>query len=126
MSKIPPPSEERFVLALAYQVLGQVLTSIAGLGTYRAVATDPETGVRVTIQIDQIEGPNVARWKPTEKPILRDIERNILDACAKEPKSMKQLATLAGYGDNSHFREAVYRLMELKLVVRSRGGVCLP
>ena len=129
MSKIPPPSEDRFVLALAYQVLGQVLTSIAGLGTYRAIATDPETGIRVTIHIDQIEGPNVARWEPTTKlqpTNLRDIEQNILDACTSAPQTISALAARAGYGNNPFFRESIYKLIELGLLVRVRGGIRLP
>lgn len=127
------PVGDRYVLALAHEILARVLTSAAGLGDYRAVATAPEEGVRVILQIEQYEGPGIGRWTPSPevinaepKPTLRDIEENILAACTDVPQTLGSLASKSGYGNNPHFREAVYRLLELGLVIRIRGGIRLP
>jgi hypothetical protein len=117
--------EERYVIALSYQVLGQVISSIAGLGEHKAIAIDPETGVRVTITIEQAEGC-AARWKPVSQSVqtpLREIEQNILDACDNVPRTIKEIASRAGYGNSPYLREAVYRLLEIGLIVRTRGGI---
>lgn len=131
MTAIPQSSpEDRYVIALAYQTLGQVLNSIAGNGNYRAVAVAPEEGVRVTILIEQYDGPNVGRWEPTptaDPPIskTREIDLNILEACDVIPQSIKRIAERAGYGNNPFFREAIYRLLESGVIIRVRGGIRL-
>lgn len=90
-------------------------------------------GWQVTVTICRYDGPARLVLTPAgEKELpeaakkLRDIELNILEATPKPneaPITMKSLAQVAGYGWNSHYRDAVNSLVERGLLVRVRGGI---
>ncbi len=54
---------------------------------------------------------------------LRDVEQAAYEATGETPVTAKRLATLAGYCNNSYFRDAVRRLVDMGLIVRCTGGV---
>lgn len=72
----------------------------------------------------------------TEELGLGDVHRAILRAATDKPAKMDVLAARSirydrrrrpkSYGNNPHFRNAVYELVEADLLVQTRGGYRLP
>ncbi len=57
-------------------------------------------------------------WRAIDAVILR-----VAPGPAERPVTLKKLATLAGYANGGHFREAVNRLMDARKLERVRCGV---
>lgn len=132
-----PPSAEKLVGALAARALLHLEESdLEPLEKPLArTATAEVGGWQVTVTVCRYDGPARLvlspvgeRELPEAAKALRDIELNILEAAPKADKApitMRLLAQVAGYGWNSHYRNAVNSLVERGLLVRIRGGVRL-
>lgn len=91
-------------------------------------------GIRVVVSVTAYEGASRLVLNETGRrvlgvdgakiPPLRDVEKAILAAIpADEVIAVKKLAATTGYKANSHFRDALRRLIDIDLVSRVTGGV---